>query len=158
MNSPSAKFTMPVIPNVSVIPSAMIPYIAPMMAPFRICPRTSCVTRLLRIDRGDLDGSALLQPHHVEVEDGLALLVEAEAPHAVVAHAHELLLHGHGILDGACLLHRLDQHVHVVVAGGGAERRLVVREIALVESLVGGDELLDLQVLLLGLFEILRHV
>src|SRR5436189_128654 len=102
--SPSAKFTMPVIPNVSVMPSAMIPYIAPMMAPFRICPRTSCVTRLLRIDRGDLDGAALLQPHHVEVEDRFAFLVEAEAPHAVVAHAHELLLHGHGVLDGARLL------------------------------------------------------
>src|SRR5512137_2805144 len=43
MNSPSAKFTMPVIPNVSVIPSAMMPYIAPMMAPFSTCPRTSCV-------------------------------------------------------------------------------------------------------------------
>src|SRR2546427_5780230 len=130
MNSPSAKFTMPVMPNVSVIPSAIIPYIAPMMAPFRICPRTSCVTRLLRIDRGDLDGSALLQANHVEVEDRFALLVEAEAPHAVVAHAHELLFHGHGIVDGARLLHRFYEHVHVVVARGGAERRLVVGEIA----------------------------
>src|SRR5206468_603992 len=149
MNSPSAKFTMPVIPNVSVIPSAMIPYIAPMMAPFRIWPRTSCVTRLFRIDRGDLDGAALLQAHHVEVEDGLALFVEAETPHPVVAHAHELLLHRDGIVHRARLLHRLDQHVHVVVARGGAERRLVVGEIALVERLVRGDELLDLRILLL---------
>src|ERR1051326_130750 len=158
MNSPSAKFTMPVMPNVSVMPSAMIPYMAPMMAPFRTCPRTSCVTRLLRIDRGDLDGAALLQPHHVEIEDRLALLVEAEAPHALVRHAHQLLLHRRGIVDGARLLHRFDEHVDVVVAGRGAERRLVVGEVALVERLVGRDELLDLRVLLLGLLEVLRHV
>src|SRR5712692_10072833 len=44
MNSPRAKFTMPVIPNVSVIPSAMMPYMAPMIAPLRTWPRTSCVT------------------------------------------------------------------------------------------------------------------
>src|SRR5437773_7451270 len=44
MNSPRAKFTMPVMPKVSVMPSAMIPYMAPMMAPFSTWPRTSWVT------------------------------------------------------------------------------------------------------------------
>jgi hypothetical protein len=34
MNSPRAKFTMPVMPKVRVMPSAMMPYMAPMMAPF----------------------------------------------------------------------------------------------------------------------------
>src|SRR5438105_1638098 len=44
MNSPRAKFTMPVMPKVSVMPSAMMPYMAPMMAPFSTWPRTSWLT------------------------------------------------------------------------------------------------------------------
>src|SRR5689334_10453994 len=127
MNSPSAKLTMPVIPNVSVIPSAMIPYIEPTIAPFRTCPATSESTlrrALLRVDVGHLDGAAFLEPDDIEVEDLLALVVEAQAPEALVRHRHERALHRGRIIDGARLLHGLHQHVHVVVAGRRAERRL----------------------------------
>src|SRR5882672_4204400 len=164
MNSPRAKFTMPVIPNVSVMPRAMMPYIAPMIAPLRTWPRTSCVTPWLgqrpytTLFRSHLEGAALLEPDDVEVEDGLALLVEADLPEPVVGHRHERLLDGGGVVDGASLLHRLDQHVDVVVARGRAEGRLIVREVALVEVLVGLDELRDLWILLLGLLEVLGDV
>src|SRR5437867_5907366 len=204
MNSPRAKFTMPVMPKVSVMPSAMMPYMAPMMAPFSTWPRTSWVTvsgllrshraerpvhdepcaelrppsepppkqgcagkagartaaitlhgvlsdrPLARIDVSDLEGAALLEPHHIEVEDRLAALVEADLPEPVVGHRHQRLPDGHGIVDGAGLLHRLDEHVDVVVAGGRAEGSLVVREVPLVEILVGLDELGHLGILLLG--------
>src|SRR5215469_16912035 len=157
MNSPRAKFTMPVIPKVSVMPRAMMPYIAPMMAPFNTWPRTSCV-KLVGVDVLHLQGAALLEADDVEVEDGLALLVEADLPEAVVGHGHEGFLHRRGIVYRARLLHGLHQHVHVVVAGGGAQRSLVVREVALVEVLVGLHELGDLGIFLLRLLEILGHV
>src|SRR6266536_784493 len=165
MNSPRAKFTMPVMPKVSVMPSAMMPYMAPMMAPFSTWPRTSWLTgsgfdflttpaassratgsrralrqragmygsqsltpralgggsaplpnlpprqgcagkagartasitgflrqALARVDVGDLQRAALLEPHHVEVEDRLAALVEADLPEPVVGHRHQRLL------------------------------------------------------------------
>src|SRR6266536_3771406 len=231
MNSPRAKFTMPVMPKVSVMPSAMMPYMAPMMAPFSTWPRTSWLTgsgfdflttpaassratgsrralrqragmygsqsltpralgggsaplpnlpprqgcagkagartasitgflrqALARVDVGDLQRAALLEPHHVEVEDRLAALVEADLPEPVVGHRHQRLLDRHRIVDGAGLLYRLDQHVDVVVAGGRAEGGLVVREVPLVEILVGLDELGHLRVLLLGLLEVLGDV
>src|SRR5689334_19956982 len=161
MNSPSAKLTMPVIPNVSVIPSAMMPYIEPTIAPFRTWPATSESTlrrALLRVDVVDLDGAAFLEPDDIEVEDLLALVVEPQPPEPLIGHRHERALHGGGIVDRARLLHGLDEHVDMVVARRRAERRLVVREVALVEVAVRLDELLNLRILLLGLLEVLRHV
>src|SRR5499426_286047 len=158
MNSPRAKFTMPVMPKVSVMPRAMMPYMAPMMAPLSTWPKTSCVTLLVGVDVLHLQGAALLEADDVEVEDGLALLVEADLPEAVVSHGQEGLLHRRGIVHRARLLHGLHQHVHVVVAGGGAQRSLVVGEVALVEILVGLHELGDLGILLLRFLEVLGYV
>src|SRR5712692_11087658 len=75
-------------------------------------------SRSIRVDVRHLEGAALLEPDDVEVEDGLALVVEADLPEPVVSHGHERLLDRGGVVDGASLLHRLDQHVDVVIARG----------------------------------------
>src|SRR6188472_4423949 len=169
MNSPSAKFTIPVMPKVSVTPSAMIPYSVPTMTPLSVWPTSSwsiarvsaCVPRspaLLNVDVGHADLAAPLQAHHVEVYDLLALLVVADLPETLIGHGQQLLADPGYVIDAARLLYRLDQHEQVIVAGGRAERRLIVREVALVECLVIGDEPGDLGIGLLGLLEIFRHI
>src|SRR5208283_2762992 len=144
MNTPKAKLTMPVIPKVSETPRATIPYSVPTIAPLRSCPRISWPIDLLGLDVGGSDDATLLHVHHVEAEDRFTGAVVAYVPDPVVGEGHQFLLHLRHVVHRTGALHRLDQHVNVVVAGGGAQRGLIVGKLALVEVLVRGDELLDL--------------
>src|SRR5258706_8536349 len=170
MNSPSAKFTMPVMPNVKVTPSAMMPYSVPTMTPFSACPTSNCSMNaasvperpyarpLARLDLGDADLAAARHVDDVEVDDLLTLVVVADLPQPVVGHREQGLADLGDVADSAGLLHRLDEHEDVVVARRRTQRRLVVREVALVVRLVVGDELGDLRIGLLRLLEIFRDV
>src|SRR3954463_4858270 len=131
MNSPSAKFTMPVMPNVRVTPSAMMPYSVPTMTPLSACPTNNCSMNrdlecarnrrsdpLARLDLGHADLAAARHMDDVEVDDLLALLVVADAPQPVIGKRDQGLANLGDVGDGAGLLHRLDEHEHVVVARG----------------------------------------
>ncbi|MGB7195587.1 MAG: hypothetical protein WBD81_19200, partial [Collimonas pratensis] len=68
----------------------------------------------------------------VEVEYLFGVIIEADLPHALIGRGEKRGADFFDVVDRAGLLHRRDQHIDVILAGRRAERRLIVREVALV--------------------------
>src|SRR4051794_41100994 len=140
------------------------------MAPFSSWPMISCIMSLQlptgpslmllrrRIDGLHFDFAALLDANDVEAENLFACRVEFNVPNTTVAHTKQRLAHLCDVADASGLFHCLGKHIDVIVAGGGAQWRLIIGEIPLVEGLVAFDELLDRWLGLLRLLKVFRHI